>query len=193
MADIMKLRHSRFCYENNLRVRIGNELRLYYATQSDDFIYVDADSLVENIQDLKMNMTCRSPYGFNEGSYFRANKDTDWCRFYVNVYETDLEIGDNPTATVYKKYPFTVPLQDLNYTHFYVSIFNRFPKVDKILYTDDYNKANESRQPVWCFDVRPGFITNGRIFHTTHKLPFEVFKEQLMYSQQNSNLKFEEI
>lgn len=183
MDDIMKLRHSRFCYENDLRIRIGNELRLYYASISDDFTYMDSDCVVRNIEDLEMGRCHGGPGVFhNDGSYFRANRDIPFVNFYVNVYENN-EIGNVGTAAVYRKYPFEVPTQMLDHTHFYVSCFGKFPKVDKIYWTHDYNKALAFDKPIWLFDGKPGCVTNRRIYHTTDDLPFEVFKAQLDFSQ----------
>lgn len=200
LQDILKLKHSQYCYDNDFRVRIGNELRLYYASISDDFIYVDADSWVENIEDLKMNHC----YGeiiqgrliYNDGSYFRANKNTDWVNYYVNIYENN-EIGNKGTSIVYCKFPYKIPTQKLNHTHFYISCFNRFarnfPLTEKIYYTYDYRKALDFKRPIWLFDGNTGRITNTKIFHTTTKLPFEVFKDQLKFSFDNNCLFFEEI
>lgn len=192
MDDIMKLRHSRFCYENNLRVRIGNELRLYYASISDDFTYCDADCLVENESELKMNH-CFGVKGqfYNDGSYFRANRDTDWVKYYLDVYENN-HIGDVGTHKVYMGFRHNIPTQIINHTHFYVGCFNRFPKMDKIYYTNSKERALQFDKPVWLFDGITGRVTNCRIYHTTEKLPLDVFKEQLIYSQ-GKQVEFEEI
>lgn len=192
LADILRLRYSRFCYENDYKSYIGDELRLYYASISDDFIYVDCDSLVKNINELKMNYACPTKNQVNEGSYFRANKNTQWIKHYLDVYENN-EIGKKGNITVHNIFPFEIPTQKLDYVHFYTSCFNRFPKQDTIYYTKDYKKALDFNKPIWCFDDKEGVITNNRIFHTTDKLPFEIFKEQLRYSLDNTNLKFEEI
>lgn len=197
MPDIMKLRHSKFCYENNLRSRIGNQLRLYYASISDDFIYVDADSLVYNIDDLEMGNCAPASLNYNDGSYFRANKETDWVKYYVDLYQTNTTIGDIGNEMVYSRYKYKVPTQKLNFVHFYVSCFNKFarnnPDLTEILYTRNRDYAfNKYKGPIWLFDENYGRVTNTRIFHTGNIIPFDVFKEQLQYSLQRE-LKFTEV
>ena len=192
LADILRLRHSKFCYENDYKSYIGDELRLYYASISDDFIYVDCDSFVKNINELKINYACPTKNQVKEGSYFRADKNTQWVKYYLDVYENN-EIGKKGNITVHNIFPFEIPTQKLDYVHFYTSCFNRFPKQNTIYYTNNYKKALDFNKPIWCFDNKEGVITNNRIFHTTDKLPFEIFKEQLRYSLNDMNLRFEEI
>ena len=82
LPDILKLKNSKMAYEKNKLSFIGDELRLFYASISEDFIYCDIDSLVD-IDSLKMDCSCENG---NEGSYFRANKETSWVKYYLDVY-----------------------------------------------------------------------------------------------------------
>ena len=125
---ILKLKHSRWAYENQKWSFIGDELRLYLASISDDFIYVDADVIIENPEDIKMDCM---PSTLNNGTYFRANKNTEWVKYYLNIYETE-NIGNLVNFRVFEKWPFPIPTQDnIKYTHYFTSFFDRYNKRDK--------------------------------------------------------------
>lgn len=193
LSDIMKLKYARFCYENNFWSYIGDELRLYYASVSDDFTYIDADCIVKNPELIKMDCCAGENGNFNEGSFFRANKNTAWVKHYLEVYEKSDFKEATGNFIVHSMSPFPVLTQDLERLHLYASLFNSFPKTDRIYYTRDKAKAIALHKPVWLFDGNCGRVTNFRVFHTTEELPFELFKEQLRYSQKNPDLTFEEI
>lgn len=195
LPDIMKLKHSRYCYEHDLRSMIGNELRLYYATVSDDFVYVDADSIVYNLDSLQMDCACPNEHRkqlVNEGGYFRANKNTEWCKFYVDLYEHNPSIINQDSAIVYTRYPFNIPVQELDHVHYYVNRFNKFPKSSVIYYTKDKQKAMSFDKPIWCFG-KSHIIISDRVYMIHDSLPIEVFKEQLRYSMQDNKLEFKEL
>ena len=126
--EIMSLKHSKWAYEKGLYNFVGDELRLYLSTLSDDFVYVDGDCWVRNLEKLKMDSCCLEKDGnVNDGSYFRANKDTKWTKHWVDVYENK-DIGALVNYSVHKMYPTTVPCQQLDYTHYYTSFFGRIKK-----------------------------------------------------------------
>lgn len=190
LPDIMKLRHSRLSYEQDKRSFIGDELRLYYASKSTDFLYVDSDCLVHNIAELRMHNACLDSKGrVNDGSYFRANQDTEWVRHYLNVYETK-ELGWACNYNVHKAFPISVPTQYLEHDHFFLNRFKRFPKVDVVYYTYDPEVPKTFDKPVWLFS--PLYRATGEItkfWPISDVLPEEVFKEQLRYSLCKPNLR----
>ena len=124
---IMNLRHSKWAWENKLYNYVGDELRLYLASISDDFLYIDADVVVENIKDIKMDCCPRNK---NNGTYFRANKNTEWVKYYLDIYETE-EIGKATNMMVFDRYPYPIPLQnDIKYCHYFTSFWERWKKRD---------------------------------------------------------------
>ena len=127
LPTIMKLRHSRWAYENKLGSYVGDELRLYLALQSDDFIYIDADCTVENPQQIKMDCC---PPNLNNGTFFRANRNTAWVKYYYNLYESR-DIGKVVNYNLFKRSPFPIPTQsDIKYRHYFTSFWERFKKRD---------------------------------------------------------------
>ena len=185
LPDILKLKNSKMAYEKKKLSFIGDELRLFYAHISEDFIYCDIDSLVD-IDSLKMDCSCENG---NEGSYFRANKETSWVKYYLDVYENKINdvIGN---LDVHNAYPFQIPVQKLNYIHFYISQFYNFPKSDVIYYTFNNEVAKKFNKPIWIFDDKEGLTVNRKFFHTTNKLPLEIFKEQIKYCNNTDNIQF---
>ena len=126
--EIMSLKHSKWAYENNKWSFVGDELRLYLSTLSNDFTYIDGDCWVRDIEKLKMNSCCVERDGnINDGSYFRANKDTEWTKKWIDVYEKE-DIKDMINYTMHSKYPVDIQVQHLNYTHYYLSMFSRLKK-----------------------------------------------------------------
>ena len=190
MSDIMKLRHSRLSLENDKKSFIGDELRLYYASISNDFIYVDSDCLVQNINELDMNCVCLDEKGkTNDGSYFRANSETEWVRYYLKIYETK-DVGRLCNYQVHKAYPTYIPTQKLEHDHFFINRFSRFPKQNIIYYTYNSDVPKTFDKPIWL--LSPNYRTNGDItksFNISSHIPEEVFIEQLKYSMQIDNLK----
>lgn len=123
-------KHSKWAFENQRWNFAGDQVRLFLAMQSDDFTYVDGDSWVRNLDNLKMGSLCLENDGkTNDGSYFRANKDTEWVKHYYEVYNNLPEGGYGlVNYDIHEKYPVRMPTQKLNYTHFYTSWFNRISK-----------------------------------------------------------------
>lgn len=123
--EIMSLKHSKWAYENGQWGFVGDELRLYLSTISDDFIYIDGDSWVRDLNRLKMNCCCLEQDGHkNDGSFFRANKNTKWTKHYLDVYENN-DIGATVNYEVHEKFPTNIQTQRLDYTHYYTSFFRR--------------------------------------------------------------------
>ena len=123
-------KHSKWAFENQKWNFVGDQVRLFLAMQSDDFTYVDGDSWVRNLDNLKMGSLCLENDGkTNDGSYFRANKDTEWVKHYYEVYNNLPEGGYGlVNYDIHEKYPVRMPTQKLNYTHFYTSWFSRIAK-----------------------------------------------------------------
>ena len=128
MPYIRKLRYSKWAWENGLWSFVGDELRLYFASMLDDFLYIDADVIVENPDDIKMDCV---PPDLNNGTFFRANKNTPWVKYYLNLYEKE-DVGRMVNYRVFKTYPYEMPVQDnIRYKHFYTSFWERYRKRDR--------------------------------------------------------------
>ena len=124
---IQNLRHSKWAYENKKWSFVGDELRLYLASQSDDFLYIDADVIVENIEDIKMDCC---PPNLNNGTFFRANRNTEWVKYYLDIYENN-KIETTVNYRLFKQYSFPIPTQDnIRYRHYFTSFWERYKKRD---------------------------------------------------------------
>jgi len=190
LPDIMKLRHSRLSYEQNKRSFIGDELRLFYASQAKDFVYVDSDCLVYQIEKLKMHHVCQDARGrTNDGSFFRANAETEWVQHYLRVYETK-DVGWHCNYDVHRMFPTSIPVQQLEHDHFFLNRFDRFPKVDTVYYTYDPEVPKTFGKPIWL--MSPNHRSTGEITKSwpiSSVLPEEVFIEQIRYSRRDPNLR----
>lgn len=190
LSDIMQLRHSRLSFEKGKKSFIGDELRLFYASKSSDFVYVDSDCLVRDIEQLKMDCVCSDDKGMtNDGSFFRANSETKWVHHYLEVYETK-DVGWNCNYHVHQRYPTDIPTQKLEHDHFFLNKFARFPKQSVIYYTYNEEVPKTFGKPIWL--LSPMYRTSGNItksFNISNNIPEEVFIEQLKYSMQSDNLK----
>lgn len=124
---IQKLKHSKWAYENKKWSFVGDELRLYLASQSDDFLYIDADVVVENIEDIKMNCC---PPNLNNGTFFRANRNTEWVRYYLDIYE-EQDVKATVNYRLFRQHPFFIPTQDnIRYRHYFTSFWERYKNRD---------------------------------------------------------------
>lgn len=189
--EINACKHSKWAFENHKWQFVGDELRLHLALQSNDFVYVDADSWVRNLDDLKMNSVCLEGDGnINDGSYFRGNKNTDWIKYYYDIYEKE-DIKDIVNYDLHKKYPFTFPTQKLNYTHYYLSWFNRLVKGMKcnVVYTTAFRdraaqEIMKGKDVVW-FCMQPGdtyYSKYNAHLYQYYFIPKELFQAQLDYT-----------
>lgn len=125
---IKSLKHSSWAYENKKWSFVGDELRLYLASISDDFIYIDADCIVENPEDILMGCC---PPDLNNGTYFRANRNTDWVKYYLNLYETK-NITNAINYCLFRQFPFPIPTQNnIRYKHYFTSFLERYKKREK--------------------------------------------------------------
>lgn len=141
---IQKLKHSKWCWDNQYWSFVGDELRLYLAAHSDDFIYIDADVVINNPEDIKMDCC---PPDKNNGSFFRANKNTTWVKYYLDIYESK-DIGRQTNCEVFSRYPFEIPTQQgIDYVHYYTSFWERWkhrnPKVKHTMLYDIDPKEHE--------------------------------------------------
>ena len=186
-------KHSKWAFENQRWNFVGDQIRLFLAMQSNDFTYVDGDSWVRNLDLLKMNSVClENDNSINDGSYFRANKDTEWVKHYYDIYN---KIPESEYALVnydiHKKYTTTFPTQKLNYTHFYTSWFNRISKKltsPTLCYTFFRDRAQQEimkgHNVLW-FCSTPGDTYfskyNASLWQYTF-IPLDLFNAQLDYS-----------
>lgn len=185
--EIMSLKHAKWAYENQKWSFMGDELRLYLSTISDDFTYCDADSWVRDLEKLKMHSCCiEADRNINDGSYFRANKDTKWTKYWLNVYETE-NVKDMINYEMHMKYPTEIPVQHLNYTHYYLSMFSRLKKRhigSTLCYTMFYDRAMKEilkGNDVLWLNTRIGDIyyqNMGATLYQYHILPMDVLEAQ---------------
>ena len=124
---IRTLKHSKWAYENNKWSFVGDELRLYLATQSEDFCYIDADVIIENPEDILMD---HCPANLNNGTFFRANKNTEWCKYYLDIYESK-NIKCQVNYALFKAHPHYIPVQNnIRYKHYFTSFWERWKNRD---------------------------------------------------------------
>lgn len=196
IEDIMKLKHSRYAYENKRYSFIGDSLRLYYAAISDDFLYIDADCLVNHPEEIKMDCACYDTNieFINEGGYFRANKNTQWVRELFNLYQNVKDEDLTKSMFWYhENIKSEIKTQTVDFTHFYVNFLREAPNTKEIFYT--YNTESDFNKTHFVFDDRGciAYMFKYRVFHMAKNLPLDVFKEQLKYTLKRDDLIFTEI
>lgn len=184
-------KHSKWAYENQKWQFVGDQLRLFYALHSDDFVYVDSDSWVRNIDLLKMNSICLEGDGnCNDGSFFRGNKDTDWVKFYYDIYQKN-DIGEIVNYEVHKQFPTTFPTQKLEFTHYYLSWFNRLvknlksPAVYTTIFRDRASVEIMKGNDVVWFCTVPGdtyYSKYNAHLYQYYFIPKDLFQAQLDYT-----------
>lgn len=159
MPDIMKLHHAKESYENvyikknkkSLPSFIGDQIRLYYSLQNDNYLYCDADVFIpdEYYNEIWKNKNCVY-YGelnhreINNGTFFCSDKDCKFNEYYFNLYETK-DLKDVTNVNVYFKYPYQLDYEkkkagDMNLLnipvkHFILSRMYSFKKI--------YEKSSE--------------------------------------------------
>ena len=181
---IQKLRYSKFALENNKRQSVGDQIRLYLATQQDDFLYLDADCYIPDFTEILANKNCTefipSVKKINNGTFFYTDKSCEFNKYYLNLYETvpeeDFWLSN---SSFFKKYPFKQDFQnkksgDMNLLdsvklrHFYISLFYKFkkeyPNIDSIYYSFDNFNARGAYNMIWMFDRCPPNNQIIRIF-----------------------------
>lgn len=191
---IPHLKHSKWALENKKWSFVGDELRLYLSTLSDDFTYVDADCRVLNIDELNMNKCCLEPDGVtNDGSFFRANNKTQWTKQLVEIYETMPE-KDYETVNyiLHKEHPeIKIPTQPLNYSHYFLSWFGRLAKSLKspcIYYTLFWDRAvkelYKGHDVIWLNTAasQTYFSKYNATIWRYFIIPMDLFQAQLDYS-----------
>lgn len=235
MPDIQKLNYAKKSYDRamsgiTLPSFIGDQLRLYYSLQYDNYFYCDADVfLTKEIQDkIWKNKNCiycsPSLHEINNGTFFCSDKDCEFNHYYFDLYEKN-DFGNMTNCNVYFKYPYKVDyknmkagdmnLLDVPVKHFILSKMFSFKK--------EYENSNKeqtvyfTRKPcrnfdkidhplIWQFDCGDELhILSKKCCGTkayqwflnceslSKEFQFDLWKEQVKYSLQNPNLKFEEV
>jgi hypothetical protein len=176
-ADVKNLHHPTDVM-NNLKSGktrpsfLGDELRLYYSLQNDNFLYCDADvylpSDVQKAIWASKNCVAYDPYDnqINNGTFFCSDKNCKFNEFYFNIYETS-DLVDVTNTNVYRKFPYHVDFDkkvagDMNllsvpYRHFALSKIDDFKAVvgtniDTVYYTkesDVYNILKKEPKYIW--------------------------------------------
>lgn len=145
--DVMKLHHPQEVMTSiNKKTRwsfLGDELRLYYSLQYDNYLYCDADVfLPESVQkEIWKNKNCvawdPSDNQINNGTFFCSDRDCKFNEYYFNLYETS-DLTSVTNTNVYKKFPYHVNFDkkiagDMNllsvpYRHFALSKMDDFKR-----------------------------------------------------------------
>ena len=181
LPEIQNLKHSKWALENDLRSYIGDQLRLKLATEKDDFLYIDADVYVPDMDIILSNKNCTDFVPgkniINNGTFFYTDKDCRFNSFYLEIYD-NLDVKDYRLCNygVFKKYPFELDfkgrksgdmklLDNNNTKHFLINIFYRFLKkygnVDTIYYT---KKSNVEMPYVWQIEQCYQYVAYRKYF-----------------------------
>lgn len=83
MGLIMKLPHSKYHFEKGHWSFVGDQLRLYLATQHENFLYVDADVYIKRLSNIKPNMIGEAG---NEGTFFWKVGNNEFVNHYLQWY-----------------------------------------------------------------------------------------------------------
>jgi hypothetical protein len=162
------------------KASIGNEFRLYLASISDDFLYLDLDcfipkNVLSDIESIKNCVAYQKPKTIETGTFFHSGKDCRFIEYYVNKYKELAEKNDLRKINIFVNFPFEMhdnfsgDMQlykvDKNVRHFYldtlIKFHNFYPDIDKIYYTYN-NKSVENVKNIWMFNTR--FDTYARTF-----------------------------
>ena len=176
-GDAMKLHHSKGVLSNlksgHTRPSfLGDELRLYYSLQYDNFLYCDADVyLPKDVQKTiwkSKNCIALDTYDnrIDNGTFFCSDKGCKFNEYYFNLYET-AELQNVINTNVYKKFPYHVDFEkrtagDMNLLevpcrHFMLSKMYDFKQVvgsniDTVYYTkepDIYKILKKEPKYIW--------------------------------------------
>lgn len=192
---------------------IGDEFRLYLASQSDDFLYLDLDCFIPQdvLLEIKNIDNCVAFHDnriIETGTFFHSNKDCDFIHFYLSKYKEKAENNNLKRENVYLKYPFnrsahksgdmTLFNVDNKIRHFYLSRFYSFAKANgnnPIYYT--YNPNNKiTEKNVWVFNTKHEisdmtFSPTTLYWHYSldykyidRQTLFDLFKEQMNFIYQ---------
>lgn len=166
MPDIMKLHHAKETYENlyknkngkSLPSFLGDQIRLYYSLQYDNYLYCDADVYMtkEMQETIWANKNCvyygKKFHEINNGTFFCSDRGCKFNEYYFNLYETK-DLKDMSNVNIYFKYPYHLDFEkekagDMNLLnipvkHFILSkmwhfkqCYDQSPKDDTIYYTN---------------------------------------------------------
>ena len=221
LSDVQKLKHSKWALENNKRSYIGDQLRLYLASQNDDFLYADADCFIPDFTEILANKNCTDFVQelkiINNGTFFYTDKNCEFNRYYLDLYETIPE-SDFKLCNykLFNKYPFKLNFQekrsgDMNLIsieprHFLINTFYRFrdkhPDLTTVYYTT--HGSMEEHPLIWQLECCPPYVSELitskmeiHFFETVYKHisqddMIRLFKEQMEFTYQKK-LKFVEV
>lgn len=221
LPDIQKLRHSKWALENDQKSYIGDQLRLYLASQQNDFLYIDADCFIPSFTEIMANKNCtdfiREQEIINNGTFFYSDKNCEFNKYYLELYETIPEVDFKLcNYKLFNKYPFNQNFQgrksgDMNLIsikpkHFLINTFYRFKDSHPDLTTIYYTLHNpiDKFPIIWQLEYCPPYISalithkrEIRFFETVYEYisqddMIKLFKEQLEFTYQKK-LKFIEV
>lgn len=167
-----KLPYTQKMLKIDRKVSIGNEFRLYLASISDEFFYLDSDCFIpQNIMnELDSIKNCVAVHKNNHievGTFLHCQKNNRFVNFYLNKYHEIASQKECPhELQVFSKNPFELHdgyfgdtqlyKIDKNIKHFYLNSLKAFhkrnPDIDKIYYTYKHSGKSDFKD-IWMFNT----------------------------------------
>lgn len=169
--NLNQLPYTRKILRIGRKCSVGNEFRLYLASKSDDFFYLDLDCFIPKniITDIESKGNCVAIHKsgcIETGTFFHSQKDCRFINYYLDKYHRLAEVNDTRKFNIFMHYPFerhdnfSGDMQlykvDRNIRHFYLSTLIEFhrrnPNIDTIYYTYS-NHTNDNVKDIWMFNT----------------------------------------
>lgn len=113
LPDIKKLKHSSRSLLNKRWSFIGDQLRLYYSLQYDNFLYLDSDVYIPDFTQILKQKNCTEITNsescgkiINNGTFFHSDSSCRFNQYYFNIYEKEGIPDWMANYDLFKKYPF---------------------------------------------------------------------------------------
>lgn len=159
LPDIRKLTHSKRALDEKKWSFIGDQLRLYYSMQYDNFLYLDGDVLIPDFRKIYSYKNCTDRLNMNgritinNGTFFHSDRDCEFNKYYFDFYQNNPQYPMNPNTCVFYDKPYhmsadkrrsgDMDLIEIPNKHFYTSSFQEckrsFPDIDTVYITDNIN------------------------------------------------------
>lgn len=155
---IRTLRHSNYFYRANKLSFVVDQLRLKLASECDDFLYLDGDVFLVDLDKILSYPNCTEIIIkgalINNGTYFHSQKDCEFNKYYFDLYQ-------NNTKSLVKN--------GNGYTNY--EVFFRFPYFldQEKRYSGDMKLLDENKDI--CFHM---LISKLRLFLNKEKYPEEI-------------------
>ena len=214
LPDIQRLPHAKKALDNGMWSYIGDSLRLYYSTIYNNYLYIDGDSYIKDIDNILKYNNCtqllycnNSNIDITTGPFLHTSGECDFARYYLEKYKGIK--GVITDVGMYKRFPYRIHRQDGTLMsgdmalikpelfHFRTSLFTKFCELYKneniITYTFHHGDA------MWDLNSGAVGISNRAFLYPIKNnriIPegelFELWKEQICYAL-GRTVKFEEI